>query len=139
MDNIHKSQILELESVEIEAGPGGYLAGKPVFLSGATGITTLCNSEGIARSFIGIADEGKLVGETGTVRLTGTVTNSGWSWNIGDEIWVSPTTSGLLTTVASGSYLFVGKAIAPDKIIILPKTSSTQSTQVLYMADQMEQ
>lgn len=128
-DKIHKSMVIELDSVQLEAGPGGYTAGSLVYLNNGTGILDTADTEEKARTCIGIADETKSIGEAGSVRMTGTATFSGWTWNIGDEIWASPSVAGGLTTVASGSLLYVGVAVASNKIVITLKRTNTKATQ----------
>lgn len=117
-DKIHKSMVMELDSIQLEAGPGGYISGELVSLENGLGIKALVDTDTDAIKVIGIADETKLEGETGSVRITGTVVNPAWSWTPGAKIWADPNISGGLTETGPASHLFVGTAISSVKIAL---------------------
>lgn len=110
--------VLELDSIQLEAGPGGYTAGNLVCIDAGLGFEQIVDTDTKAIQVIGIADETKDEGEVGSVRITGTVIYPGWSWNPGDKIWADPAVSGGLTNDPSGAHLFVGTAITANKILL---------------------
>lgn len=118
MDKIHKTLVMELDSVDVEAGVGGFEVGKLVCLVSGLAIHQIINTDLKAQQVLGIADESKDEGETGSIRITGTVTNPAWTWTPGDKIWASSSLAGELTAVQSGSHLFVGTAITATKIVL---------------------
>lgn len=132
INKIHKSLVKELESLEIQAGSGGYTYGSAVYFDNSgNGVLGVADTDAAARTFAGIAEETKSVGETGVIRVTGTVTNAGWNWNIGDEIWASPSVPGGLTTTASGSHVYVGKAVSATKILLNVRLTNVAMSQIV--------
>jgi hypothetical protein len=79
----------------------------------------LANSNTIAQrgKIIGIANVATLIGFSGTVIGSGTITNPLWSWAIGDIIFLNGTS--LSTTPPTTGYLqIIGTATAADTIDI---------------------
>lgn len=128
-DKIHKSMVIELDSVQLEAGPGGYTAGSVVYLdTNSLGVLALANTEDNGRKCVGIAEETKAQGQVGTVRITGTVVYSGWTLTPGDDVWASPSVAGGITNISTGSHVFLGKVLEPDRILLTVKPTSVKST-----------
>jgi hypothetical protein len=120
LNTIHKSMILDLESVRTLVGPStSFTAGELAYLNAngeAVKLTaeTQINADGA----FGIADESGTSGQIITFRTTGTVENPNWNWNPGELIYGDIATPGALTLNPVGSLVLVGKAISSTKILL---------------------
>ncbi len=80
---------------------------------------TICDTSIVGKRnwFVGLSTASALTGFNVTIQQVGIISNSAWSWNIGDVIFLNGTTISN-TPAVTGFVQKIGKAITPTKIEI---------------------
>lgn len=120
LNKIHKSMVLELESIRVQVGPSTTFSPGELGYFNASGeaVKLTAGSQNNADAAFGIAEESGTSGQVITFRTTGSVDIPSWSWNPGDLIYGDITVPGGLSSNPVGSLVLVGKAVSATKILL---------------------
>lgn len=120
LNKIHKSMILELESIQVQVGPSTSFSPGDLGYFNANGeaVKLTAQSQINADGAFGIAEGSGSSGQVITFRTTGTVDIPSWNWTPGDLVYGSISTPGGLTLNPVGSLVLVGKAVTATKILL---------------------